>query len=629
MSTNSLSKEYIITKGAWTRVDRLFVNTYPVYTPGTTTKIMDFDFSVNYAGVINVSGFNYDLSATEETINMFKEAIADGTYWVVYDGLSSKSYVVIEPDSIYNKNGYGELDLSENTLSGVLSNVGDLVTIRNIGGTPVSVYIVDNPSTQVTEEYLESLGIDPIEIGGLVFEISNNRGEQIWVKCYEEDGKISVRIKGTMDPSEDITVLATQINALAIELTQHKLDVTDNPHNVDKYNVGLGNIPNATTNDITTVTNANLTKTLATAKAVQNIQDNLDAHEAKVYSKAAVSATNIHGITAETVNLEKVPNFPKATLENCDDNTNDAAFMTPATTYKAVSKWASMTMSVAPQTIVKCAKSERITGWSIYDCSSPSAAIVNNGTDTKSYRINAGLQVAYADNNKTRISGVLNRDIVLNIPGSESSSSIYYVYVDIDEDGNISTAGHTKYQPNEGMERTFGSGDFYNVAENVMYDAHGDPIRRVYIGRVLLASGIVSTIIAQPVGYECTVPVSLSLELGEEYLLRNPFIGEVDAVAEVSYNLLTADSSISSWGPTYWNDQVGIKATPYPIVNYEVVKGTDGQYVRGPMEFILLQCGLMGFLACGKESGAPFGKSFATVTTAPAKVRVRYTKRYK
>lgn len=628
MSMDSISKEYIVTKGAWTRVDRLFVNVYPVYTPGTTTKIMDFDFSTKYAGVINVSGFNFDLAATEETINMFKENLAQGKYWVVYDGLSYKSYVIIDPDTVYNKNGYGELNLNGQSVDNALSNIGDLVTIRNIGGTPVSVHIVTD-GTQVTEEYLESLGIDPIEIGGLVFEISNNKGEQLWVKCYEEDGKISVRIKGTIDPSEDITVLATQLNALSIELTQHKLDTTDNPHDVDKYDVGLGNLPNATTNDITTVSNANKTKVLATAKAVQNIQDNLDAHEAKVYDPKAVTSKNIHGITAATVNLDKVPNFAKATNDNCDDPTNDAAFMTPATTYKAVSKWASMTMSVAPQTIVKCTKGDRITGWSIYDCSSPSTAIISNGTDTKSYRVNAGLQVAYADSNKTRISGVLTKDIVLNIPSNESSSSIYYVYVDIDDEGNITKAAHTKYQPNEGMERTFGSGDFFNVAENVMYDVNNNPIRRVYIGRVVLASGIVSEIIPQPVGYECTVPVSLALDLGEEYLLRNPFIGEVDAVAEVSYNLLSADSSISSWGPTYWNDQIGIKATPYPIVNYEVVKGTDGQYVRGPMEFILLQCGLMGFLACGKESGAPFGKSFATVTTAPSKVRIRYTKRYK
>lgn len=623
-----LSKEYIITKGAWTRVDRLFVNVYSVNTPGTSTKIMDFDFSTKYAGVIRVDNFNFDLSATEETVNMFKESIAQGKYWVIYNTTNSKSYVIIDPDTIYNKNGYGELKL-DTTLDNALSNIGDLVTIRNIGGTPVSVHIVTDGTTQVTEEYLESLGIDPIEIGGLVFEISNNKNEQLWVKCYDEDGKISIRIKGTIDPSEDITVLATQLNALSIELTQHKLDTTDNPHDVDKYDVGLGNLPNAITNDITTVSDSNKTKVLATAKAVQNIQDNLDAHEAKVFDKKAVSNTNIHGITAATVKLDKVPNFAKATADNCDDPDNDAAFMTPATTYKAVAKWASMTMSVAPQSIVKCAKSERITGWSIYDCSSPSAAISFNGTDIKSYRVNAGLQVAYADTNKTRISGVLNKDIVLNIPGNESSSSIYYVYVNIDDEGNITEANHTKYQPNEGMERTFGSGDFYNVAENVMYDATDKPIRRVYIGRVVLASGIVSEVIAQPVGYECTVPVTLALDLGEEYLLRNPFIGEVDAVAEVSYNLLTSDSSISSWGPTYWNDQVGIKATPYPIVNYEVVKGTDGQYVRGPMEFILLQCGLMGFLACGKESGSPFGKSFATVTTAPSKVRIRYTKRYK
>lgn len=626
MGADSISKEFIITKGAWTRVDRIFVETYPVYAPNTTTQILEFDFSTKYAGTINVDNFNYDLSATEATIQMFKDSLAEGQYWIIYNTTDSKSYVVVDPDTIYNKNGYGVLDLSGNSLDGVLSDIGDLVTVRNIGGTPVSVHIV-NDGTQVTEEYLEELGIDPIEIGGLVFELSNNKGEQIWVKCYEEDGKISIRKKGSVDPSEDITVLATQINALSIELTQHKLDTKDNPHDVDKYDVGLGNIPNAITNDITTVASNKQSATLATASAVQKIQNNLDTHTAKHYDSKAVNDKNPHGITAKTVNLENVPNFPKATSNNCDDADNDAVLMTPAMTYLAVSKWSGMSMDVAPQSIIQCKKSNRIDGWGIYDCSSPSAAVVFN--TTKSYRVNAGLQVAYASGHKTRVSGILSKDIVLNIPDSEQGSYIYYVYVDLDEDGNIVRANHTKYQPNEGMERTFGSGDFYNVAENVMYNTNDEPIHRVYVGKVILAKGIISEVIGVPVGYECTVPVTVDLVLGGNYLLRSPFINEVDTVAEVSYNLQTGDSSISSWGPTYWNDQIGIKATPYPIINYEVVKGTEGQYVRGPMEFTTLQCGLMGFLACGKESGSPFGMSFNTVTVAPSKIRIRYTRRYK
>ena len=622
---SSTSKDFIITKGAWTRVDRVFVNTYPVYAPDTNTKILEFDFSTKYAGVINVNSFNYDLSATEASINMFKEDLANGRYWLVYDSATSKNYVIIDPDTIYNKNGYGILDLADDSINNILSDIGDLVTIRNIGGTPVSVHIVTD-NVIVTEEYLEELGIDPIEIGGLVYELSNNSGEQLWVKCYEEDGKISIRKRGTIDPSEDITILATQINALAIELTQHKESKKDNPHDVDKYDVGLGNIPNATANDITKVPSNKQGTTLATISAVQKIQDNLSSHESKVYDQSAVNDKNIHGITAKTVGLEKVPNFPKATSNNCDDANNDTVLMTPAMTYLAVSKWSGMSMDVAPQSIIKCKKLDRIVGWSIHDCSSPSAAIEIN--TTKSYRVNAGLQVAYADGHKTRISGTLAKDIVLQIPNNENGSYIYYVYIDIDEDGNITSANHTKYQPNEGMERTFSTGDFYNVAENVMYDVNDNPINRVYIGKVILAKGIISEVIGVPVGYECTVPVSVDLVLGGNYLLRNPFIGEVDTVAEVSYNLTTGDSSISSWGPTYWNDQVGIKATPYPIINYEVVRGTDGQYVRGPIEFITLQCGLMGFLACGKESGSPFGMSFKTVDTPPTKVRIRYTKRY-
>ena len=465
----------------------------------------------------------------------------------------------------------------------------NLITVRNIGGTAVSIYITEN-TTIITDEYLSELGIDPIEIGGIAYEISNNTGERFWAKAIDTDGKVSIRIKGTLDPSEDITVVSSALNSLQIAFNNH-LNDNDNPHEVTKNQVGLGNLPNAKSKSIDKY-NSNV---LATSKAVYTVQQNLNTH--------MEDKNNPHKVNKNQVGLGNVPNFRKATDTDAVDNTNDNTFMTPHTTYVAVSKWVEMSMNVAAQTVTQGKVGNRIIGWSLLDCSSPSLVIEK--VSDKSYKVNKGLQVGFADSGKTRISTVLTKEFTINIPAEESSNSIYYTYVDLNADGDIIAAAHTKNQPNEGMERGSTAGDFFNVARNIVFNIDDEPIRRVYIGRVVTSAGNINTIIPVPIGSEYIFPVVNTLILGGRLLIRNPFVAEVNTVAEVEYN--------GHWGPTYWNDQTGVIATPYP---------------NNPMEQCVIQCGLMGFLACGRESGSPFGVSFETITTAP-RARVRFQKKYK
>ena len=473
-----------------------------------------------------------------------------------------------------------------------------LVTIRNIGGTAVTAYKTYEELTSTTiDTYLKDNGIDPLEIGGMVFEISTDTDEKLWVKALGSDGKLSIRIKGTIDPSEDITVVNDKLNETIIDLLNHKNDKS-NPHEVTKTQVGLGNLPNKKSDSVT----LDDSNSLATSKAVKTVQDDLNSHKN--------DKSNPHKVTKAQVGLGNVPNFPKANEETMYDYTNDASFMTPYTTYMAMSKWAAMSMNLTAQSIVQGKTGSRPSGWSISDCSPPSLVIEKLGD--KVFRVNSGLQVAYADTGRVRLSGVLEDSFSITIPDDDGTDDTLYVYVDLNTDGDITESSYSRYQPCEGSFRTSGTGDFFDTAQSMMFDSNGQSIRRVYVGKVILNNGDISTIISCPIGNEYIYPYTNAVRLKTRTLIQNPFVSLCDTYAEVEYSLT---GSTSSWGPTYWNDQIGIMATPLPT---------------NPIDTCVLQTGLMGFLSCGNESGSPFGASFESVTNPDdIRVRIRFVRRNK
>ena len=97
------------------------------------------------------------------------------------------------------------------------------------------------------------------------------------------------------------------------------------------------------------------------------------------------------------------------------------------------------------------------------------------------------------------------------------------------------------------------------------------------------------------------------LKIGLRAMVDNPFIGDVYTEAEVEYD--------NVWSPSYWNDQVGVKASPNPFDTFNQC---------------IVQCGGMGFLAFGRESGSPF-QATGNIITDPAdiRIRVRFTKKYR
>ena len=392
---------------------------------------------------------------------------------------------------------------------------GDItgVTIKNVGGTPVSIYYTET-NVAPTDEQISDTGEDPIELGGLHYEATCKADEYIWGKALTGDAVLNVRIQGTVDPGEDTTY---------------------------KAQVGLGNIPNAISSDPT----EDATNKLATIKAVNLVKVTVDAHIANL--------SNPHKVTKAQVGLGNVPNYGIATESEAIAGTVNNKFMTPHLVNLAVTTWLNLNTGMSPQTVMAGATSSRIGGWANTDCDLGIATVTK--ASTRSIRINPGLKLAYANNGKVSDTKVLAEAILLNY-GSTVENGTQYIYVDIDGDSNIVSGGTTALQPYEGILRDGRATDFFCTADCTMYDSANNIVKRVYIAKVYFEGNGIVNITCVPFGTHYIVPVTTSLALSGRYLFDNPFISRVQTLAEVKYH--------GTWGPTYWNDQSGIMTSSFP-----------------------------------------------------------------
>lgn len=85
-----------------------------------------------------------------------------------------------------------------------------------------------------------------------------------------------------------------------------------------------------------------------------------------------------------------------------------------------------------------------------------------------------------------------------------------------------------------------------SIPKNTMFDFADRPIRRTYIGKVYVNSGAIQQIVPTPLGTEYVLPFNYQLFSSTRYILNNPFIEEVDTIAEVLYD-------------GYWGPWIGIK----------------------------------------------------------------------
>lgn len=462
------------------------------------------------------------------------------------------------------------------------------ITLRNDGGDSISVYTTTDADETPTDASLAEKAIDPLEIGGLSYELNVVAPNYTWCKAVEGKGELLVRILGTVDPSEDITFVSKTLNDLVAEVTAH-IENKDNPHDVNKKDVGLGNIPNS----ISSNTSSNSGSVLATTALTAAIKKLIEDHKA--------DKDNPHEVTKEQLELDNVANFPLANETEALSTTINNRLMSPHLTNLHHKYHETIPKNIRAQTVLKTKIISRPSGWSKFDCSVPVATVEK--LSALSVRINSSLQVAFADGGTTKVSEVLNANKTVSIPASPANG-FWYVAVTLDGRGKFLEFSVTNTKPDEGMNKDGYSGDYFDVANNVMYDYEGNVIRKVYIAKLFVSDEQITSVINTPIGYEYIQPVTSDQVLGGRELHISPFMGYCYTQAEVEYN--------NNWGPTEWNDQIGVKATPYygDTLNYAV-----------------LQNGLMGFLACGKESGSGFGASFTTITT-PMRTRIVFTRKF-
>lgn len=460
------------------------------------------------------------------------------------------------------------------------------LTVKNRSDTAVSVFCTTAELELADiDAYLEQEGINPPEVGGCFFEVSSKTSEKMYVKCPSGKGKISVRIFGTVDPTEDLTALAQVVSELRLEHDKHVETVTGNPHKVTKAEVGLGSIPNKITSNIDDpkYPAAKDTDVIATLAMVRGV---------KAYASEHINITsgNPHGTTKAHVGLGKVANYPPATDAQALDITNNTTLLTPRTGNLLVKDIVVVASSMRPQMVIAGATRTRPSGWTMYDISAPADYIVKD--DNRSILIKKGLQVSYAYRGMCRVSKVLDE----NMYGKWSDNmknGIHYVYVDLDSKGNISSWGTTQFQPRTLPSIEAVDGDYYNYALCEMRHANGVEVSRVYIGKALFTNNEVVEIIPVPIGESVTIPVTTTLTLGKSAQLTNPFCIPTKTVAHVEYN--------QRWGETGWNDQTGVTANPKP--------GAE-------LDQILVQIGSVGYLTKGSSAGNSFGSEFMTITEA-------------
>ena len=472
------------------------------------------------------------------------------------------------PILTYDK--YTEINLNTTNFT-LIATPSSVYTIKNRSGNPVYVAFNDNGTTL-------SGDVDQQLIGGIVGEINTDEFKYTWVRASVENSIISIRPSNTIDPTSDTISLGNAINDLTIKCEEHFSD-NANPHEVTKEQVGLGNIPNEKSDNI----GSNSSDILATTALTFTLNSNLKNH--------IDNKDNPHEVTKDQVGLGNVDNYETADHTDLNDclSTVTNKFVTPAAAHRIAKIATAIAYSTKPQLVIAGEVGEIDENWLANECDYPPNHTVKK--DDSHITIKQGLIVSYGLEHKSRISEELTSPIDLAI--DVATNGYHYVYVNINPEGFISTAGETSIKPIFDTSRKKNVGDFFNYSECVMYDSEDNPISRVYIAMIVVEKNRIIKVIPTPIGARYICPLGNDLVLSGRFLIDNPYMTKnIKTTAEVLYR--------NGFAPTEWNDQIGVKASPHY---------TDGDTT------IVVQCGQMGFLACGRESGSSFGSAFTTINT--------------
>ena len=111
------------------------------------------------------------------------------------------------------------------------------------------------------------------------------------------------------------------------------LDDSDNPHRVDKADVGLGDVDNFRTATVAETIEGMLNNRFVTPSGVRQLIASINTEPV---ARHTARFDNPHQVTKDQVGLSNVPNFSVATIEQAKLGEIDSAFMTPQLTRMAI-----------------------------------------------------------------------------------------------------------------------------------------------------------------------------------------------------------------------------------------------------------------------------------------------------
>ncbi|UZP67704.1 hypothetical protein N1030_01675 [Desulfovibrio mangrovi] len=157
----------------------------------------------------------------------------------------------------------------------------------------------------------------------------------------------------------------------------------------------------------------------------------------------------------------------------------------------------------AQQSIVKAAVGSRPSGWTASDCDPPVASMTYSGGIVT---IAAGLQVACAGGGAVLLSAVSTATQDVDLSGEPDAK--YHIAVNVNADGSFGAPSYSAVAPEVGLERINAGADLHNPAAVTHVNGSDAPIRRVYLGWAIVASGVITSLHCFALGSSVTIPAN-------------------------------------------------------------------------------------------------------------------------
>lgn len=412
--------------------------------------------------------------------------------------------------------------------------------IRNLQSIPVGIVELRS-ETAVPEDESSFL-----VLGGRYTNFLSQPDVWVWAKSVDtenRDGVLLVRdIDQTADLPEELINLSNDFEILKQEFLTHRTN-KENPHDVDKDQINLDDIPN----DISDDPESDSSTTLATTKLTHIIKEKADEHYGR--------DDNPHSVSKAQVGLGDVNNYGVATYDEAMDHGCDIKYTTPRRVHDVMDRrimefTINPLLPVMPQCVIDgivgefdvaldtLPDSDRNTDWGAFGVGRVPKTVTQ--LSQSQLRVNPGLRISYAYNTEICVSHALEEGVDVSVPVDDPNmTGMNYLFAEIGEDQYFSDFYFLKYPTRRSPYRVFSDypGDTWCTADMTVLSNSGQKVRRVpiamvYVTQVLQGENVVNAITSiQPVPVGEKYTQVIGVEPGDRFL--NSVYQDNDASVDV------------------------------------------------------------------------------------------------